>query len=108
MVDGKAADHETAVSRLLIAPQAEADLRAAFLWYDQHGAGLGDAFTRQVEAKLEQVARAPQAFRPRSDPYRLAATARFPYALYFIWDEAADVVSVRRVLHFKRDARSEL
>jgi hypothetical protein len=35
--------------------------------------------------------------------YRLAATARFPYAIYFIWDEARGLITVRRILHFKQD-----
>lgn len=41
-------------------------------------------------------------------PYRLAATERFPYAIYFIWDEATGIVTVRRVLHFKQDRRTGL
>jgi toxin ParE1/3/4 len=40
--------------------------------------------------------------------YRLAATTRFPYAIYFIWDEANAIVAVRRVLHFKQDRRPRL
>ena len=35
---------------------------------------------------------------------RLAMTKRFPFAIYFIWDEVQDTISIRRVLHFARDA----
>lgn len=47
--------------------------------------------------------RAPQLFRQRVGSYRLAVTERFPCAIYFIWDEANGIVSVRRVLHAKQE-----
>ena len=92
-------------NRLIVAPRAEADLRDAFIWYEQKSAGLGHDFLRHVELKLTQITRSPELFRQRVGPYRLAATKRFPYAIYFIWDEANRVVAVRRVLHFKQDSR---
>ncbi len=89
--------------RLVVASRAEADLREGFVWYEKRLPGLGHDFIRRVEAKLERLARSPQHFRLRSGPYRLAAVERFPYAIYFIWDEANAAVAVRRVLHFKQD-----
>jgi toxin ParE1/3/4 len=38
----------------------------------------------------------------------MAMTERFPYALYFIYDESTEVISVRRILHFAQDATSGL
>jgi len=90
---------------LRIAPNAEADIRAAFDWYEQRHEGLGFAFLQSVETKLAELTRAPRLFRKRFGPYRLAATRRFPYAIYFIWDEVADTIAVRRVLHFKQESR---
>jgi len=57
---------------------------------------------------LDLIAQSPQLFRQRSGPHRLAATARFPYAIYFIWDEVNQIVAVRRVLHFKQDSRFQV
>jgi plasmid stabilization system protein ParE len=94
--------------RILIAPRAEADLQAAFDWYEKHCGGLGLAFLRSVEDKIAGLARAPQLFRNRFGSYRLAIPRRFPYGIYFIWDEANDMISVRRVLHFRQDAGKEL
>lgn len=94
--------------RLIVAPQAEADLRENFAWYEERSPGLGHAFIQSVEAKLEAISRSPQIFGKRVGPYRLAATARFPYAIYFIWDEASSVISIRRILHFKQDHRPRL
>ena len=96
------------INRLIVAPRAEADLRDAFIWYEQKSAGLGHDFLLRVETKFEQIAQSPQLFRQRVGLYRLAATDRFPYAIYFIWDEASHVVAVRRVLHFKQDSRQRI
>jgi plasmid stabilization system protein ParE len=75
------------------------------MWYEQKSAGLGHDFIRCVEARFGQIVSSPQLFRLRHGLSRLAATARFPYAIYFIWDESRQVVSVLRVLHFKQDSR---
>ena len=91
-----------------IAPNAEADIRAAFDWYEQRSAGLGFAFLKSVETKLAELSRAPQLFRKRLGSYRLAITRRFPYGIYFIWDERTGLIAVRRVLHFKQHARALL
>ncbi len=93
--------------RLIIAAQAEQDLRDSFVWYEERSPGLGRHFLKSVEARLTTIGQSPQLFRKRFGLYRLAATERFPYAIYFIWDETSGYVTVRRVLHFKQD-RSKL
>ena len=106
---GQGAHHtEDVTNRLIVAPRAEVDLRDAFIWYEQKSAGLGHDFLQRVEAKFGQIAESPQHFRLRVRSYRLAATERFPYAIYFIWDEANRVVTVRRLLHFKQDSRPRI
>jgi toxin ParE1/3/4 len=94
--------------RLTIAPQAEADLRDAFIWYEERSAGLGHDFLRLVELRLGQIADSPQVFRLRRHSFRLAPIDRFPYAIYFIWDEARNLATVGRVLHFKQDSRPRI
>jgi plasmid stabilization system protein ParE len=70
--------------RLIVAPQAEADLRDAFMWYEARSAGLGHDFLRRVEVRFDQIANSPQVFRLRRRRFRLAPVERFPYAIYFI------------------------
>lgn len=96
------------INRLIVAPRAEADLRDAFLWYEQKSADLGHDFLHRMETKFGQIVESPQHFRLRVRAYRLAANERFPYAIYFIWDEPNRVVTVRRVLHFKQDSRPRI
>ena len=94
--------------RLIIAPLAEADIDTSFSWYEERSPGLGEDFMHRVEAKFAVIAQSPQLFRKRFGAYRLAATERFPYAIYFIWDEVTGIVTVRRVLHFKQDRNAGL
>ncbi len=91
---------------LSVAPRAESDLKEAFAWYEARSDGLGHEFFRCVEARLNLIARAPQLFRQRGPVHRMARTDRFPYAIYFIWDEAASHVAVRRVLHFSQNQQT--
>jgi hypothetical protein len=46
--------------RLLIRPEAEFDLAAAYRWYEDKDAGLGEEFLRTIEASLLGVQKNPQ------------------------------------------------
>jgi plasmid stabilization system protein ParE len=93
---------------LLISSRAEADVTSAFDWYQKNGADLGGDFIRCVDATLSLIHRSPQIFRKRHGLLRMAMTPRFPYAVYFLWDEEAHFISVRRILHFSQHAPAQL
>ncbi len=40
--------------------------------------------------------------------HRMAMLPRYPYAVYFIYDEARELVSIRRILRFSQDAGTKL
>lgn len=93
---------------LSIAPRAEAEMKEAFRWYEKQSVGLGHEFLRCIEARLNLITRMPQIFRRRGALHRMARTDRFPYAIYFIWEEQEAHVAVRRVLHFKQNENQHL
>lgn len=93
---------------LRITSRAEADIAAAFDWYQQRVPNLGTDFVRCVDATICLAHGSPQLFRLRHAGHRLAMTPRFPYAVYFIWDETAHFVSIRRVLRFSQNAPTYL
>jgi plasmid stabilization system protein ParE len=89
--------------KLIIAPEAEADLAEAFQWYESQRSGLGDEFLRAAEARLAEVQRRPESFaRAYADLYR-AMVRRFPYSIFFVVDGLN--VNVLAVLHAKRNPR---
>jgi plasmid stabilization system protein ParE len=96
------------IARLRVSSRAEADLVAAFYWYEDRMPGLGVDFIRCVDAVVTRIRHAPGIFRLRHGEYRLAPTPRFPYAIYFVWRENDQAVSVRRVLHYSQDAPRHL
>lgn len=93
---------------LRLTSRAESDLAAAFDWYENRALGLGSDLVRRLEVTLGQIYRNPQLNRRRHQDYRLAMTTRFPYAIYYVWDEAADRITVRRILHFAQNAPPNL
>ena len=93
---------------LLVSSRANASITAAYERYELRVPGLGADFVRRVDATLLLIQHSPQIFRLRRGQMRMAMTPRFPYAIYFIWDETAHFISVRRVLHFSQDAPAHL
>ncbi len=96
------------VTEFVVSSEAETDLVEAFDFYENKVAGLGREFVRSVDAEFARIQRQPLAYRLRDRLHRLAMTERFPYAIYFIYDETANFVSVRRILHFAQDASFQL
>jgi plasmid stabilization system protein ParE len=93
---------------LRISSQAEADITAVFDWYEARSEGLGVDFVRRVDIAIAMAQQSPRLFRKRVGEYRLAMTPRFPYAVYFIFDETSNIVSVRRVLRFSQNRDAHL
>ncbi len=93
---------------LLVSSRADANIAAAYQWYERRVPGLGADFVRRVDETIHLIQESPQLFRLRHGKMRLAMTPRFPYAIYFVWNEPARLISVSRVLHFSRDASSHL
>lgn len=87
---------------LLVSSRAHAQVAAAFAWYEARVPGLGVDFIRRIDATLLLVQRAPQLFRPRRGKMRLAMTSRFPYAIYFIWDDTTGLIFISRILHYSQ------
>ena len=89
---------------LIVSSLANQDLTQAHRWYEERRPGLGVDLVRRVDATLQVVQRSPQLFRLRRGKMRMAMTSRFPYAIYFVWDEGSGLISVRRILRFSQNA----
>jgi toxin ParE1/3/4 len=70
-------------------PEAEAELAAAILYYEDQRAGLGTDLRREVEAAVGLIRQNPQLFPARgADGFRKCPVRRFPYAVYYLEMEA--------------------
>lgn len=79
--------------QIIVRPEAEAEVRQAFAWYQEQSAGLGLEFLRSIEACLSAITRNPFAYTIIKVPnVRRAIVRRFPYALFYLVDDEAIVV----------------
>jgi len=89
--------------RLIIRPEAEAELAEAFDWYEHHAPGLGGDFLFAFDAVLSSVLNNPLLHPALYRGIRRALLRRFPYQVLFLPEE--DVITVIAVFHGARDPR---
>ena len=88
-------------ARLVLSLDAEQDIAEAYAWYQNQRLGLGEEFLRSVEASLEAIRRLPELRAPVHQNYRRALLRRFPYCIFYEFEEAT--VTVFYVVHAARD-----
>ena len=96
--------------RFIVRAEAEADIAEAYEWYEAQSSGLGEEYLAAIDEGLAAIREAPQHFpRVHREPgieVRRARLRRFPYGLYFIWDEVGTgEISVIACMHACRDPR---
>ena len=87
--------------RLLVRPEAEADIRAAYLWYEEQVPGLGSEFLRCVDACFANIRRNPTLYPIVHKQIRRALFRRFPYCAFYVIRD--DITQVLACLHAKRN-----
>ena len=95
MGSGAGTNPEPTVSRrLILRPEAEAEMKDAFDWYEERVLGLGGEFLLCVDAVFNSIMRNPQQFPCVHRTARRAITRRFPYEVFFVEDnERVDALS---------------
>jgi toxin ParE1/3/4 len=92
--------------RVVLHPDARAEIRAAALWYEERSPGWGDRFVGRVNDMLERLVEAPGLFAVWSGtevapiPIRKAVLEQFPYPVAF--EAHSEFVLVLAVAHAKR------
>ena len=88
---------------LTLRPRAEADLDAAFRWYEAQQRGLGEIFLRSVAACFARIARHPEGNAIVQSRVRRASLQRFPYGVFYVVREHR--IDVLAVYHGRRRPR---
>ena len=91
------------MTQLIVRPLAEADIDAAFAWYEGRSVGLGVDFLRCVDACFGGVAERPLAFPVVHRRVRRSLLRRFPYAVFYVAD--GERVEILAVTHTSRHPR---
>ena len=87
--------------RIILSPDAWADLDAAARWYNRKETNLSRRFRAEVDKTLFRIARYPYASLRVRDLGRRVLTNRFPYRIDFTFD--ASSVLVFAITHQRRE-----
>lgn len=87
--------------RLIIRPEAEAEIAEAFAWYEERKPGLGHEFLAEIHSVFREVERNPLRHAEIYHKARRALTRRFPYKVFYLFED--ENVEVIGVVHAKRD-----
>lgn len=85
---------------VVLAPGAEGDITAAFLWYQERNAGVADGFRTEVFGVIEAIAAAPLARPADGDGNRHRVLHRFPYSVFY--ELLGNVVTILAIAHHRR------
>jgi plasmid stabilization system protein ParE len=88
-------------AELIIAPEAQLDLEAAYSWYEDRRPGLGEEFLSCVDACIQKICRMPELYEKAHEEYRRALVRRFPYAIFY--EYTAGIITVYSIFHGSRD-----
>ena len=89
--------------RLIVRPEAEAEMTEAYDWYEDRVPGLGSEFLLCVDAVFSAIHREPQLYPRVHKTARRALLRRFPYEIIFVEDD--ERVVVLSVFHAKRNPK---
>lgn len=89
--------------RLIVRPEAEAEMTEAYDWYENRVLGLGSEFLLCVDAVFCAIQRSPQHYPHVHKTARRALSRRFPYEIIFAEDD--ERVVVLSVFHAKRNPK---
>ena len=91
--------------RLIVRPEAEADITDAAVWYESREPGLGLDLISEVRSAIARASKNPESFTcvRRNPMVRRVLTRRFPYRVFFV--DRQDALVVFAVLHAARHDR---
>jgi hypothetical protein len=81
-------------------PEADAELEAAALWYEERQSGLGDAFLNEFERTLRRILTDPERWHKIQGNNRKLNFQRFPFAI--VYSLGADTLYIVSVMHLHR------
>jgi plasmid stabilization system protein ParE len=87
--------------RLIVRPEAEADIRDAYAWYESQQSGLGNRFIAEMSRCIADIELQPLRFQQIRAEARRALLRHFPYAVFFVATQ--DHITVVAALHMARD-----
>jgi toxin ParE2 len=86
--------------RVVSHPEADAELEAAALWYEERQPGLGGDFLDEFERTLRRILSEPERWRQIRGENRKLNFQRFPFAI--VYSVHGEVLYIKAVMHLHR------
>jgi toxin ParE1/3/4 len=83
-------------------PEAREEFRDAAHWYENRSIYAGDRFVRAVGVAVNAILADPLRYQPVDHGIRVYRLKKFPFRLYYSFDEEADSVCIYALMHEKR------
>lgn len=83
-------------------PDALVEYQDAAIWYEEQRHRLGVEFTQAMEAAVAQILQVPDRYQPVGGGIRIFRMKRFPYYLFYRYNEAGHHVRIVAVMHQRR------
>lgn len=91
------------VADYILLPEAEQDTDEAYAWYEEQEPDLGEEFFRCVDTCIASIRRKPKLYACVHETYRRALVRRFPYAIFYEYEEARKRIVIYSVFHCSQD-----
>ena len=89
--------------KLVVSPEAEADIETAFEWYEDRAEGLGRDFIFEARSSIKRITERPLSYPVALGMTRRILLDRFPYSIYYtVIDET---IKVTACIHQRRSPR---
>jgi len=86
--------------RIVLTPDADADIGAVFSWYHNIDPALASRFLSESRTTMDRIARFPFRFSRVNGIIRRARLKRFPYGIYYSLNH--NEVLITAILHRRR------
>lgn len=83
-------------------PEAREEFHDAAHWYEDRSIYAGDGFVSGVRAAVNAILANPLRYPSVGDGVRVFRLKKFPFRLYYSFDDAAQFVCIYAVMHDKR------
>jgi toxin ParE1/3/4 len=74
----------------------------AGLWYEEQRRFLGVEFTQAIDLAIAAILANPERYQPVGQGIRIFRVKRFPYYIYYKWEEPRLHVRVVAIMHSRR------
>lgn len=89
--------------QVIFSSKALQDVEEAASWYEEQKQGLGMEFTLKLEEAVNLLKNNPEVYRRVELEIRKIPLKKFPYAIFYEIEEAAQEVGIIAVIHNKRN-----